>query len=103
MKTSFTYSILAFALMMALFSCSDDEVKPDPTKGLTKITSGYALGAAMHVEVWADEPLHVGYNRIYYALYDSITKKGILNSHVHLHPNMKMHGGMEHGCPVEDP
>lgn len=95
-------SLLISSILFLSTSCSEDETTPDPTSGLIKITEGYALGAAARVEVWAEEELFSGYNKLFIALYDSAGGERITDSHVHLHPVMDMHT-MTHSCPVENP
>lgn len=97
------FSLLLLVIVPFIFqSCSEDETTPDPAAGLIKISEGYALGAAARVEVWAQEELFAGYNKLFIALYDSVSGKRITDSHVHFHPEMDM-GTMSHSCPVEDP
>lgn len=92
--------ILAISFLFQ--SCSNTEIEPDPTTGLTLISQGYATGAAAKVEMWAPQKLFAGYNPVFFVLYDSITGKRIPDSHIHLHPLMDMHT-MTHSCPVEEP
>ncbi len=94
--------LMVTAISFSFISCSDDEAKPDPTSGLIKITEGYALGAAARVEVWGEQELFSGYNKLFIALYDSAGGEQIIDSHVHLHPLMDMIT-MSHSCPVENP
>ena len=106
MKFAFIKTILSllftFLVVVSFFSCSDQDIDAVPTAGLTKISEGYALGAAAKVEVWAAEELFAGYNQLYFALYDSLTGQVITDSHIHLHPIMNMQT-MSHSCPVEEP
>jgi len=106
MKISFSntlLSILFLSLFISLISCSDDnEVTADPTAGLQKITSGYALGAGARVEVWSKEGLVAGINRVSLAVYDSVSNKRITDAHIHLNPVMNMMT-MSHSCPVLNP
>jgi hypothetical protein len=106
MKFAFIKTILPllfiFFVVTSFFSCSDQDIEAVPTAGLTKISEGYALGAAAKVEVWAAEELFAGYNQLYFALYDSLTGQAITESHIHIHPEMEMQM-MSHSCPVEEP
>ncbi len=106
MKIVFIKTILSllftFFVVASFLSCSDDDIEAVPTPGLTKISEGYALGAAAKVEVWAAEELFTGYNQVYFALYDSLTGQAITDSHIHIHPVMEMQM-MSHSCPVEEP
>jgi hypothetical protein len=106
MKFDFIKTILtilfSFSLIVTFFSCSEHDIEAVPTAGLTKISEGYALGAAAKVEVWASEALFAGYNQVYFALYDSTTGSAITDSHIHVQPIMEM-ATMSHSCPVEEP
>ncbi len=102
MKSIIRYSILII-IVAVLVSCSDDSERPDPTAGLVKVAEGYAVGAGANVQVWAKEDLFTGYNEVYIALYDSVDGSRLKESHIHLHPEMTMTGGMTHACPWEDP
>lgn len=86
-----------------IVSCSKDKSENNPTAGLTKITEGYAIGAATKVEVYSSKTsLLTGYNKLYIALYDSITGKPVDDAHIHLTPMMDM-GTMQHSAPYENP
>ena len=106
MKFIFIKNILpilcSFSAALFVFSCNENDIEAIPTTGLTKISEGYALGAAAKVEVWAAEELFAGYNQLYFALYDSLTGSVITESHIHIHPIMEM-AAMTHSCPVEEP
>jgi len=107
MKSSLSNILLSLlyiiTLTLALTSCQDDdEVTADPTAGMKKISSGYALGAAAWVELWAKEDLFAGLNQVYLAAYDSASGKRITDAHIHLNPIMDMMT-MTHSCPVLDP
>jgi len=105
MKVHFINIILPFFIALFslfIFSCSDDDLKIEPTAGLVKITEGHALGAAAKVEVWASDDLFAGYNSIFFALYDSVSGERITDSHIHVKPVMNMQT-MSHSCPVEEP
>jgi hypothetical protein len=103
MKVIRYFSILSFLLTLFLFACQKDEVAPDPTLGLIKITEGLAEDADVQVQVWAKQELFAGYNPLYIALLDPETGEYVTESHVHLHPMMAMTGGMSHACPVTNP
>lgn len=98
------FHIPLFLTIAALpFSCAENEPQADPTIGLVKITEGYALGAGAKVELWAKEALFTGYNQLFVALKDSVNNNLIVEADVNFHPLMTMMGGMQHGCPEEDP
>jgi hypothetical protein len=105
MTTRFINIVLPFFVAffsLFIFSCSDDDLRVEPTAGLVKITEGHAIGAAAKVEVWASDDLFAGYNSIFFALYDSVSGERITDSHIHVNPVMNMQT-MSHSCPVEEP
>lgn len=106
MKSSFIkiiFSLLVFTAIFTFQSCSnEDAVPPDPAAGLTFITGGYATGAATKVELYAEQDLFAGYNRLFIALYDSATNTRIEEAEIVLHPLMSM-ATLSHSCPVENP
>lgn len=97
---------LAFFAAVVLAACSKDETpqpEPSPTEGLTKLTEGYAAGAAAKVEIYTKETsLMAGYTTFYFALYDSVSGKRIEEAHISLTPMMDM-GMMQHSAPYENP
>jgi len=99
---SLRYFLYLASIALLLSSCTDDDIKADPTAGLTKISEGYALGASAKVELWAKEKLFAGYNSVFVALYDSVSGDRITDAHIHFHPEMTMMS-MSHGCWFEDP
>ncbi len=105
MKKSF-YVMLSWASIIVLFfsSCSKTEIPgTSPTAGYTKITEGYATGAAAKVEVYTTAPvIYTGYTNLYIALYDSVSGSRIENANIQLTPMMDM-GSMQHSSPFENP
>ncbi len=97
-------SIAVLCVVAFLSACSKDDVQePDPVVGLTKITEGYAAGAAAKVEVYTKETsITAGYTNFYFALYDSVTGERIEDAHIQLTPMMDM-GTMMHSSPYENP
>jgi hypothetical protein len=85
-------------------SCTkEDTQEPDPTTGLTKLTEGFAAGAATKVEIYTKETIiKSGYTKFYMALYDSVSGKRIDEAHIKLTPMMDM-GTMKHSAPYENP
>lgn len=108
MKSIFNSSSLtkcAAVSILLLTACDHGkktEAEFNPTAGLIKIVDGHAKGAATKVEVWAKEEFFAGYNKLYFALYDSVTGKRITDSHIYLNPVMHMKM-MSHSCPKEEP
>jgi hypothetical protein len=106
MKKSILILLSLAVLCVAVFlsACSKDDVQePDPVAGLTKITEGYAAGAAAKVEVYSKETsITAGYTKFYIALYDSVSGNRIEDAHIQLTPMMDM-GTMMHSSPYENP
>lgn len=103
-RIHYLFYILSIAMVSVLSSCNDDDIVTDPTEGLTKISEGYALGAAAKVELWAKDALITGYNQVFVAVYDSVSGHRITDAHIHFHPEMTMTGmAMTHGTYFEDP
>ena len=106
MKKSFL-ALLCLALLcniISLSSCKkDDAPAPDPTAGLTKLTTGFVPGAAAKIEIYTKtSSLATGYNKFYIALYDSISGNRIEAANIQLMPMMDM-GMMKHSAPFENP
>ncbi len=111
-NTRFAYT--AFAILslfiFATTSCKKDEKTTNPIpvdpypipSNLKLIGETFASGAAAKVKVYAEKDLFAGYNKLYVALFDSLTGVRITGAHVHFEPVMDM-GSMTHGCPVENP
>ncbi|HSC54242.1 MAG TPA: hypothetical protein VLC98_11490 [Phnomibacter sp.] len=103
MKTKFSilFSILLSSIVFV--ACTKDDVEPDPTAGLYKLGSGFALGAGAKVELYTATPtITTGYQSFKIAVYDSITNTRIDDAHIHLTPTMDM-GMMKHSAPYENP
>ncbi len=94
--------------VVSFASCNNDDPEPTPTPtdpfaGLTYIGETSAVGAGANVKIYADEPLFVGYNNIYVAVYDSAnTSTQLTDGHITFMPEMDM-GMHQHACPYEDP
>jgi hypothetical protein len=97
---NFLFLILAVAIIS---SCTESDIKTDPTKGLVKISEGIANDAEVKVELWARQELFTGYNELFIQLRDIHTNKRLEEGHIHLEPMMAMTGGMSHSCPFENP
>jgi len=95
------YTIVSILLFAA---CNkEEEANPTPpAPAAVKIAEGYAKGADVKIEVWANEELFTGYNQLLFALYDSNSGKRITESHIRLNPVMHMKK-KSHSCPKEDP
>lgn len=109
-RTAHILTLLVTLFFLTGTSCKKDEKTSNPApvdpypvpSNLKFIGKTYASGAAVLAKVYAEKDLFAGYNKIYVALYDSITGARITNSHIHFEPVMDM-GTMTHGCPVENP
>jgi hypothetical protein len=84
--------------------CSDDDnpVAPNSFEGLIKISEAYTASAGMKIQIWAEDELIAGYNKLYIAVIDSATGNFVTDAHINLEPIMDM-GTMQHSTPVENP
>ncbi|MDP1764183.1 MAG: FixH family protein [Sediminibacterium sp.] len=99
------FSLIVIAItMIFIASCSKNDVPPsDPTQGLTKLSEGYAAGAATKVEVYTKESvINTGFTKFYIALSDSVSGKRLEDAHIRLTPMMNM-STMQHSAPYENP
>lgn len=110
MKTIFKWAlVLPIIASLGLQSCTKDDdtstsPKPkSPVDGKELIFTAQSIDADFDVKVYADEPLFVGYNRLYVMAYQLGTSKVITDAHVTFMPEMAMMTGMTHSCPVESP
>ncbi len=112
-------NIKAFAVLFALisvfsFACTKEEedntttpTTNNPDHGiaipsnLIKIGETYMNGAGAKAVVYAEQNLIVGYNKLYFALYDSSTGNRLKDGHFELGTEMDM-GTMSHSSPVEN-
>ncbi|SDM47320.1 hypothetical protein SAMN05421813_11329 [Daejeonella rubra] len=100
--------ILAVILLTA---CKKETYNPtveiDTTKSsLIKISEAYAIGSATKVELWSDSEISTGYQKLYVALYDSITKKPVTRSIVEILPiiDKKINDTfISYSVPIENP
>ncbi|MBI5372438.1 MAG: FixH family protein [Sphingobacteriales bacterium] len=91
------------SVFILLTACSKDKADNNPTAGMTKISEGYAAGAATKVEIYSKQShVNTGYNKFYIALYDSASGNRVEEAHIHLTPVMDM-GMMQHNAPFENP
>jgi hypothetical protein len=109
MKTLVKWAlVLPLTASLGMQSCSKEEDNPSPkpkspVEGKELIFAGQSIDADIDVKVYADEPLFVGYNRLYVMAYQLGTSNIIKDAHVTFVPEMSMMTGMTHGCPVESP
>ena len=101
MKRYFSFPLfLSFIIIIS--SCTKSNIEPKPLIPYQKIGEAYALGAGTKVELYATQSLTTGYNTLYIALLDSVSKEAIENAEITLLPLMDM-GTMKHSSPVENP
>ncbi len=102
------YLIALISAVSVLSSCkkdSDDDITPqpsNPTAGLTLLSEGYAVGAAVKVEIWSKKSYSTGYNKLYVFLKDSLSGQPVKTASISLIPMMDM-GTMTHASPLENP
>lgn len=94
--------LLFISISVIVSRCSKDNMEPVPDIAYQKIGEGFTTGAAIKVELYAKQALTTGYNALFIALYDSITKQPVENAVISLLPMMDM-GSMKHSSPVENP
>ncbi len=95
--------VVLVALAILLSSCkkNDNPVAPlAPTVPAFKVGEVYVSGTK--AQIYADDSLRAGYNKIYVTLTDSVKGTAITDAHVFLTPVMAMMT-MSHSCPVEQP
>lgn len=102
MKQYSLFTVLIISLIALFTSCTKDAVEQDPTIGLTKVATGYAVGGATKVDVYSNAALTSGYQKFWFALYDSVSGTRVAKAHIKLTPMMDM-GTMKHSAPFEDP
>ena len=84
-RKTFAQVFAAVFILLAVASCRKENTAPYPIpSGLKMISSGYAAGAAMKVVIYASQDLYVGYNKLYIALYDSVSNARITQAQVSL-------------------
>ena len=103
MKQYILSNITILSILLFLSACDKNDVSPDPRTGLTKVSEGFAPGAAAKVEIFTNTAnITTGYQKFWFLLTDSITGKYIDNSQITLSPMMDM-GTMKHAAPFENP
>jgi hypothetical protein len=104
--------VYAFTIAVILLTaCKKETINPtvviDTTKtSLVKISEAYVPGSATKVELWSDSEISTGYQKLFVALYDSITNKPITRSIVEILPILyeKVNGSLvSSSVPVENP
>lgn len=95
-------SLLAFACVLAFHACKKDEDNQPQPPVTEKISLGKVTDpAGQTAELWADDTLVTGYNRIYFSLKD--TSGAIVKDIPVTYSSLMDMGSMQHGSPVEQP
>lgn len=106
MKKIFLFTII---ITLSIFTSCKKDPSPEiegPMDSLLKISEAYAIGAAAKAELWAEAGLSTGYQKLFIALYDSVSGKPVGRSSVQIIPvmDMDMNGiKKSHSSPYENP
>ena len=90
-------------LLLLITSCeekTDDIENIDPTENLILVGSNSDNGLA--VNMYTDDSLQVGLNRLYFQLTDESTGDAVTEAHITHKPIMNM-ATMNHSCPIANP
>jgi YtkA-like len=99
-------AIAGIGLMCLFGSCkkeSNNQVQYPIPSNLVMVSSGYASGAGIRVEVYAANTLFPGYNPVYLALYDSVSNKRITQAKIALSALVKDGNGSQINGVIENP
>ena len=99
MKNLILLSIFTFVFIIS--SCKkDDNIVNNPVTVIQKIklTEGYSEGTK--IELYADDTLRTGYNKLYIRFLDSTSLTVVHDAHLTITPVMDM-GSVQHSCPTE--
>lgn len=109
MKFKTILAITFATILLATNACKKEEtstVTPTPVE-VDQIPSNYKLmgetyiiGAAAKAKVYSEKDLFVGYNKIFVAMFDSVSNTRLTDGHFDVIPMMDM-GMMKHSAPVE--
>ncbi len=109
MKFKTILAITFATILLATNACKKEEtttVTPTPVivdqipSTYKLIGETYILGAAAKAKVYAEKELFVGYNKIFVAMFDSVSNTRLTDGHFDVIPMMDM-GMMKHSAPVE--
>ena len=109
MKTFFKRALmLPLMASVLMLGCNKDEDDPipvpvSPVEGKILVASGTATGAEVDIEVYSDQKLIVGYNKLYTLIYKQGTQELLSDAKVTYKMLMSMTSGMNHLCPTEQP
>lgn len=99
MKLRILLIALAGSLFMIL-ACEESNNESDPTEDLVLI--GSAVDNGLNVDLYADQTLRVGLNKLYFKLTDNASDEQVLDAQITQKPIMHMET-MNHSCPVAGP
>lgn len=102
MKNCTLFSVIIFVVTLMSCSKNDTGVTPTIPTSIQKIKLAEGFTAGTKLELYADDTLRTGYNRLYIRALDSATNAVIRDAQFTLNPTMDM-GSMTHSCPTEQP
>ena len=109
MKFNTILAITFATILLATNACKKEEtttVTPTPVivdqipSTYKLMGETYILGAAAKAKVYAEKDFFVGYNKIFVAMFDSVSNTRLTDGHFDVIPMMDM-GMMKHSAPVE--
>jgi hypothetical protein len=109
MKFKTILAITFATILLATNACKKEEtttVTPTPVivdqipSTYKLMGETYILGAAAKAKVYAEKDFFVGYNKIFVAMFDSVSNTRLTDGHFDVIPMMDM-GMMKHSAPVE--
>ncbi len=106
MKFKTILAITFATILLATKACKKDEsIIPTPTDEISSnyklIGETYIYGAAAKAKVYAEKELFVGYNKIFVAMYDSVTNTRLTNGHFDANSIMVDMEMLAHAAPIE--
>jgi hypothetical protein len=102
MKPNYIQYIYFLAILLSLPSCSVDDLDPEPENKFVQIASAASEKTFFDIRFYSEEPLFVGYNKVYFKLTDKSSGFALDQAAISLFPLMDM-GTFKHACPVENP
>lgn len=102
MKSILFKIFMVFILSLALFSCKKDEAVLTSTDSYMKVAEGISANSSYNVQMYASDSLFVGYNVVYFKVFNVSNGKSVSEANITFHPLMDM-GTYKHACPVENP
>ena len=99
-----TIPVLLIVLLGTLFTSCDNNDDPttEETNPRKTIAANNSEDDYFQVELMADGPLYVGYNKLYLAVKETTSDEPVPMAAITFHPLMNMMD-MSHAAPVEDP